>query len=114
MKKTILILAILTLSKSIIACTTFFINTTTQKVFGRNYDWMIGTGQLIENKRGLIKKSMVKTGESSISWTSKFGSITFNQFGKEFPLGGMNEKGLVVEVLWLEEAPHKRCTKINQ
>lgn len=105
-KKAIALLISLILSNTFFACTTFFINTPSQKVFGRNYDWMIGTGQIIENKRGLVKKSMVKAGETSISWTSKFGSITFNQFGKEFPLGGMNEKGLVVEVLWLEEAKY--------
>jgi penicillin V acylase-like amidase (Ntn superfamily) len=34
---------------------------------------------------------------------SKYGSITFNQYGKEFPTGGMNEKGLVVELMWLDE-----------
>tara|TARA_B100000809_G_scaffold254247_1_gene291211 strand:+ start:385 stop:1431 length:1047 start_codon:yes stop_codon:yes gene_type:complete len=106
MKNIIVLLTALLLSKSLVACTTFFINTPTQKVFGRNYDWMIGTGQIIENKRGLLKTSLVKNGETSISWTSKFGSITFNQFGKEFPLGGMNEKGLVVEVLWLEESKY--------
>jgi penicillin V acylase-like amidase (Ntn superfamily) len=106
MKTLILLLLALSLSKSVVACTTFFINTPTEKVFGRNYDWMIGTGQIIENKKGLLKKSMVKPGETSISWTSKFGSVTFNQFGKEFPLGGMNEKGLVVEVLWLEESKY--------
>ena len=104
MKKTTLLLAALLLTQYLLACTTFFITTPTQKVFGRNYDWMIGTGQIIENKRGLVKTSLIKSGETSISWTSKFGSMTFNQFGKEFPLGGMNEKGLVVEVLWLEEA----------
>ena len=37
------------------------------------------------------------------SWTSKYGSITFNQNGKEMPYGGMNEKGLVVEMLWMDE-----------
>ena len=39
----------------------------------------------------------------TISWVSKYGSITFNQYGKEFPTGGMNEKGLVVELMWLDE-----------
>ncbi|HKZ65403.1 MAG TPA: linear amide C-N hydrolase, partial [Chitinophagaceae bacterium] len=29
-------------------------------------------------------------------------SISFNQYGKEFPTGGMNEKGLVVELMWLD------------
>src|SRR5262249_22522634 len=35
-------------------------------------------------------------------WISNYGSITFNQYGKEFPMGGMNEKGLVVELMWLD------------
>jgi choloylglycine hydrolase len=39
---------------------------------------------------------------NSISWVSKYGSISFNQYGKEFPTGGMNEKGLVVELMWLD------------
>jgi penicillin V acylase-like amidase (Ntn superfamily) len=106
MRKTLTLFIAFIISNTLFACTTFFINTPTQKVFGRNYDWMIATGQIIENKRGLVKKSMVKEDETGISWTSKYGSMTFNQFGKEFPLGGMNEKGLVVEVLWLEEAKY--------
>jgi choloylglycine hydrolase len=32
-------------------------------------------------------------------WTSKYGSVTFNQFGREFPVGGINEQGLVIESL---------------
>ena len=40
----------------------------------------------------------------TISWTSKFGNVTFNQYGKEFPTGGMNENGLVIELMWLNEA----------
>ena len=39
---------------------------------------------------------------NTISWVSQYGSITFNQYGKEFPTGGMNEKGLVVELMWLD------------
>ena len=42
----------------------------------------------------------------TISWISKYGSITFNQYGKEFPTGGMNEKGLVVELMWLDETQY--------
>jgi erythromycin esterase-like protein len=37
--------------------------------------------------------------ENEFHWQSKYRSITFNQFGKQFPLGGMNEKGLVIEEL---------------
>jgi len=41
--------------------------------------------------------------EKPVSWVSRYGSITFNQMGKEFPFGGMNEKGLVVQMMWLED-----------
>src|SRR6185295_11423871 len=37
-------------------------------------------------------------------WTSKYGSVTFNQVGRELPYGGINEKGLDVEQLWLRSA----------
>jgi choloylglycine hydrolase len=84
------------------ACTTFLINKNGQLVFGRNYDWITGTGMVCTNLRGLQKTSM-KTGDgNTISWVSEYGSISFNQYGKEFPTGGMNEKGLVVELMWLD------------
>lgn len=71
-------------------------------VFGRNYDWVTGNGMVCTNQRGLSKTSdKTKDGET-ISWVSQYGSITFNQYGKEFPTGGMNEKGLVVELMWLD------------
>jgi choloylglycine hydrolase len=31
-----------------------------------------------------------------LEWTSRYGSITYNVFGREFPDGGMNEAGLYV------------------
>lgn len=84
------------------ACTTFFINKNGQLVFGRNYDWMTGNGMVCTNLRGLSKTSDKTSDGETISWVSKYGSITFNQYGKEFPTGGMNEKGLVVELMWLD------------
>jgi len=85
------------------ACTTFFINRNGQMVFGRNYDWITDAGMVCTNLKGLSKTSMKTENGETISWVSKFGSITFNQYGKEFPTGGMNEKGLVVELMWLDE-----------
>lgn len=75
-------------------------------VFGRNYDWVAGTGMVCTNHRGLVKTSFAVSDGHSISWTSKYGSLTFNQYGKEFPTGGMNEKGLVVELMWLDETKY--------
>ena len=66
-------------------------------IFGRNYDWVTGEGIVSTNLRGLQKTSLQMGDGSALNWVSNYGSITFNQYGKEFPTGGMNEKGLVVE-----------------
>ncbi len=87
---------------AVYACTTFCINKNGQIVFGRNYDWVTGAGIVNTNQRGLFKTSMKMGDGNTASWISRYGSITFNQYGKEFPTGGMNEKGLVVELMWLD------------
>lgn len=84
------------------ACTCFLLHKNGQLVFGRNYDWITGNGMVCTNQRGLAKTSSKTKDGATISWISKYGSITFNQYGKEFPTGGMNEKGLVVELMWLD------------
>jgi choloylglycine hydrolase len=84
------------------ACTTFLIKRNGQLVFGRNYDWVTGSGFVTTNLSGLSKSSLQSTDKSPLKWTSKYGSITFNQYGKEFPTGGMNETGLVVELMWAD------------
>ena len=75
-------------------------------IFGRNYDWVTDAGMICTNLKGLSKTSMQTENGETISWISKYGSITFNQYGKEFPTGGMNEKGLVVELMWLDETKY--------
>jgi choloylglycine hydrolase len=85
-------------------CTTFLIDKGDQLVFGRNYDWMVDDCLVIVNKRGVSKKAQLspKWGEEQpAKWISKYGSITFNQYGRESPSGGMNEMGLVVEAMAL-------------
>ncbi len=88
------------------ACTTFLLTKNGQYVFGRNYDWVTGNGMIMVNKRGLLKESVKAQDAKQIQWTSVYGSISFNQYGKEFPTGGMNEKGLVVELMWLDETKY--------
>jgi len=84
------------------SCTTFCINTDNELVFGKNYDFDIGYGIVLVNKRGVFKTAYTNN-EKPAEWNSKYGSVTFNQFGREFPMGGMNEAGLVVELMWLDE-----------
>jgi len=99
----VLFISFLYFSPPLDACTTFSLKDGTRLVFGRNYDWGIGYGYVMVNKRDLIKKAFnfFDPEAKSAEWISKFGSITFNQYGKEYPMGGMNEAGLVVEVMWL-------------
>ena len=88
------------------ACTTFMLKNDKQVVYGRNFDFDFGSGFVVNNPRKLMKYALVETEKNIMTWESKYGSITFNQFGKEFPYGGMNEKGLVVEVLTLTQTKY--------
>lgn len=112
MKKSfILIISILTSFFTAIACTTFLIHHNGQLIFGRNYDWVTDAGLVCTNQRGLYKTSYKMPDGETISWIAQYGSITFNQYGKEFPTGGMNEKGLVVELMWLDETKYPEADK---
>lgn len=85
-------------------CSTFYIHNLGQPVFGRNYDWMVAAGLVTVNKRDVVKFGMMP--DQATMWKSKYGSVTFNQYGREFPMGGMNEAGLVVEQMWLNETQY--------
>jgi choloylglycine hydrolase len=84
------------------ACTTFCLKSGKDLVFGKNYDWNVEEGMLVVNKRH-VAKTAGDAGQNPARWVSKHGSVTFNQFGREEPNGGMNEAGLVVELMWLEQ-----------
>lgn len=97
------------------ACTAFELNPKDGKhhiVFGRNYDWPVEVGLVLVNKREMQKSALLMNGGEPAKWTAHYGSLTFNQFGRDLPNGGINEAGLVIEVLWLNEtgypAPDKR------
>jgi penicillin V acylase-like amidase (Ntn superfamily) len=91
------------------ACTTFCLKSKGEMLFGRNYDWAIGDGLVIVNKRGVQKVSTTSGDSNTAKWTSKYGSVTFNQYGRENPMGGMNEAGLVVELMWLDETEYPKA-----
>ncbi len=88
------------------ACTTFQLNHEGNIFVGKNYDWMVEGGLIIVNKRGVTKTAMESTADNSglgtpARWTSKYGSVTFAQYGRELIPGGMNEAGLVLESMGL-------------
>jgi choloylglycine hydrolase len=87
-------------------CSTFYIPNGGRPVVGQNYDWGFGDGFAIVNQRGLSKTAAVL--DVPASWTARYGSVTFNQYGREFPISGMNEAGLVVATMWLEATQYPR------
>ncbi|MBV9216627.1 MAG: linear amide C-N hydrolase [Acidobacteria bacterium] len=101
-------LALLILTANILPCTTFCVRTKDEVFVGHNYDYDTGVGLLITNKRGVAKVSTTEDDGNPARWISKYGSVTFNQFGRENPNGGMNEKGLVVELMWLSDTEYPK------
>jgi penicillin V acylase-like amidase (Ntn superfamily) len=84
-------------------CTTFCIKDRTGNIyFGKNFDFYTGLGQIHINQRHLHKTSLTTPREKPLDWVAIYGSITFNQNGREFPYGGINEAGLVIEQMMLE------------
>jgi penicillin V acylase-like amidase (Ntn superfamily) len=102
------------------ACTTFCFADRGLSVVGKSYDWGLGHGMVVHNKRNVQKQSVTPAKANiPFSWVSKYSSVSFNQFGIEFPLGGMNEKGLNVEIMWLTSSIYPtsaddRRTAVNE
>ena len=95
------LLVLLLCANTALPCTTFVLKGGGNVYFGRNLDWFWEDGLVIINPRDLGKTAFLLAPGSPAKWTSRFGSVTFNQFGREMPYGGMNEAGLVVENMQL-------------
>lgn len=101
-----LIMVLFFLPADLIACSTFKLQKDNTLIYGHNLnEGDIGVpGLIFINKRGIFKtgktwseiinKSPQK--KSMHSWISRYGSVTFNNFGRDFPDGGMNEAGLYI------------------
>ena len=90
---------VVVLAQAAYPCTTLCLVRDGEVLYGRNYDFEIGQGYVMTNRRGVLKTS---TG-GLLHWMPRYGSVTFNQWGREFPMDGMNEAGLVVALMWLDE-----------
>ena len=92
-----IILGTLVFSRPASACTTFS-RTLSQEGFvvAKNFDWFSGDGVIVASPAGLEKHSFYLKEKK---WQSRYGTVIFSPFGPGLPASGMNEKGLVVEVL---------------
>ncbi len=88
------------------ACSTFKLQQGNELIYGHNLNnnGSDVPGMVFINKRGVFKTGRTlselmlkeKTDPSALTWISRYGSVTFNTFGKDLPDGGMNEAGLYI------------------
>ncbi|GIP43541.1 hypothetical protein J45TS6_20000 [Paenibacillus sp. J45TS6] len=90
--------------------TAVFVNQDEVKLLGKNQDVPYDGAFFFTNKRGVHKTAMIMPPDRPMQWVSKYGSVTVSQVSKEFPNGGMNEAGLVVEqtTLWKSSYPEPK------
>ncbi len=118
MKNTILtIFIVLAATAAVYPCSAIVLKKDSRIFLAKNFDWTYREGVIIKNLRGTSKIAYYTHSGKQARWTSQYGSVTFNQNGKEMPYGGMNEKGLVVEMLWLESTrynTHEEKQYVNE
>ncbi len=86
------------------ACTSFSLDNGGYAVFGANYDNPIWEGLLFVNKRGVTKTGLeAGTTGKYAHWTAEFGSVTFSVAGAQMAWAGMNEAGLAISTMALNE-----------
>src|SRR4051812_20233709 len=87
------------------ACSTFVLEDGNQRIFAHHLDTGGDVpGLVVINKRGTNRRSVswdqlitAQAPDHAISWTSRWGSITFNTWGVGYPDGGLNERGLYIQ-----------------
>ena len=85
------------------ACSAFVCSGPDEVLLAKNFDWHFGGGYLIKNPGGVTRRALPLFGGEPATWTSIHGSLTFTQFGVGLPYGGINQRGLAIEMLWLDE-----------
>lgn len=91
-------------------CTTFIVQNDHSMLLGQNYDFYYGHGLIVVGKRNVQKEAFKLSHENGkgLKWTANYGTVTFTQFGRELPMSGMNEKGLVVAMMYHDEGEFPR------
>jgi len=86
-------------------CSTFLLKAGQTLLVGHNLDERAPIpGHVFVNKRHVAKTAVSWASFISgkldatppLAWTSKYASLTFNPYGREFPDDGMNEAGLFI------------------
>ncbi len=84
-------------------CSSFAQSGPDEVLLAKNFDWHFGSGYLVKNPGGVTRSALPLLGGEPAKWTSRHGSLTFTQYGAGLPYGGINQRGLAIEMLWLDE-----------
>ncbi len=104
-----LALLLVVAARPALPCSAFLREVPAGPVMGKSYDWDDERGLVLVNKRGMEKRALVLSPDQRpASWRSRLASLTFNQYGRELPNGGINEAGLAVEVLVLPDTAYEK------
>ena len=91
---------ILSTGNSGYACSAIAADPDAAPLVAGNYDWKARGGIAFNSPRGQIKEALSLSKKvMPAKWTSKYSSLTISQFGRDFPMQGMNEAGLAGMVL---------------
>jgi penicillin V acylase-like amidase (Ntn superfamily) len=108
------------------ACSTFKLQKGAELLYGHNLNQpgMNVPGMIFINRRGVFKTgrsfgemfTRERLDPSGLSWISRYGSITFSAFGRDFPDGGINEAGLYIWEMNDDTAypKHDKLPKLEQ
>lgn len=99
MSRNALLIVLLVSCHEIFACSGFVFNNNEQLYLCSSLDQFTIHGYIIQNKRNVVKTSFNPFVDKKLKWTSKYGSVTFTNIGKEMPTGGINESGLAIAIM---------------
>ncbi|MBO6741850.1 MAG: linear amide C-N hydrolase [Roseitalea sp.] len=96
-------LASLVWTSSALACSTVALGPVDQRIVAYSYDTSdTGAGFIIANPAGAVRRSIME--DRPARWAARHNSISFNQLGPGMPTVGMNAKGVVVSLMWNDDA----------
>ena len=106
----VVLLTLLCASNRGLACSAFELKGDGYQFIGFNENWKYMPGMVVVNKRGLDKDYLGwadlvadQPSGSRLHWISKWGSVTFSAMGIDLPCYGLNEAGLFVVELALDD-----------
>lgn len=98
----VMLVALVSIPPSSKACTVFVSEPDSNMIMAKNFDWKDGKGFVLYSPAKVLRQYAEGEKKEESKWSSF--SFHLDSVGQEFPMGGMNEKGLTIEVVWLRES----------